>query len=286
MLMLLFTRFCEKLNTKRPLIVFVAICVLGDARPFVDPSQDVQASILSSPIVLVDAQQKMDYRLRLWDLRLISYDKNIEIPKAIQKEKKSNHVFHPSPSLQPSPTEYRQLFETLKLKNKRSATIKDFKKRLTTGRLRYERVAEMTGVPWYVVGIIHYLEYTNNFDVHFHTGAPLNDGMIWEESAANTLQQHGLDKVSSWTLEETLYRLERYNGLGYRNRGIYSPYLWGGSTHYIRGKFSAKGNFNSDRTYKQIGAAVLLKFALPKDILNSVSWHQTDSPQKTVGTSG
>ena len=52
-----------------------------------------------------------------------------------------------------------------------------------------------------------------------------------------------------------LDRLERYNGLGYRNRGLPSPYLWSLSGHYERGKFVADGKFDSEAESKQCGGA-------------------------------
>jgi hypothetical protein len=53
--------------------------------------------------------------------------------------------------------------------------------------------------------------------------------------------------------------MERYNGFGYRPKGIHSPYLWSFSNHYTKGKFTADGHFDGDAVSKQIGAAVLLR---------------------------
>jgi cell wall-associated NlpC family hydrolase len=58
-----------------------------------------------------------------------------------------------------------------------------------------------------------------------------------------------------------LYKLEEYNGFGYRNLrpAIASPYLWSFSNHYARGKFVADGRFSPTAVSQQCGAAVLLK---------------------------
>jgi lysozyme family protein len=56
-----------------------------------------------------------------------------------------------------------------------------------------------------------------------------------------------------------LYRLEAYNGLGYRSYGVASPYLWSFSNHYDRGKFVSDGKWSSTARSQQCGAAVMLK---------------------------
>ncbi|MBX4390438.1 hypothetical protein K4H03_30615, partial [Mycobacterium tuberculosis] len=78
----------------------------------------------------------------------------------------------------------------------------------------------------------HGLEASFNFRAHFHNGdfpltartrqvpagrptrwLPPSD---WELSAQDALRLLGYTNQSDWTLERTLFRLEAYNGLGYR----------------------------------------------------------------------
>lgn len=56
-----------------------------------------------------------------------------------------------------------------------------------------------------------------------------------------------------------LYRLEGFNGFGYRSRGVATPYLWSFSNHYDRGKFVADGHWSADARSHQCGSALLLK---------------------------
>jgi lysozyme family protein len=56
-----------------------------------------------------------------------------------------------------------------------------------------------------------------------------------------------------------LYHWESYNGFGYRNRDIPSPYLWSFSDLYDTGLYVADGVFDPAVRSKQCGAAVLLK---------------------------
>ena len=67
--------------------------------------------------------------------------------------------------------------------------------------------------------------------------------------------------LKKWTLAATLFKLEGFNGLGYRTRHpeVLSPYLWSFSNHYTKGKFVADGKFDPSAASKQCGAAVILK---------------------------
>ena len=58
-----------------------------------------------------------------------------------------------------------------------------------------------------------------------------------------------------------LYKLEAYNGWGYRDHhpDVNSPYLWSFSNHYKSGKYVADGTFSATAVSAQCGAAVLLK---------------------------
>ena len=56
-----------------------------------------------------------------------------------------------------------------------------------------------------------------------------------------------------------LFKMEQFNGFGYRVKGINSPYLWSFSNHYTKGKFTRDGFFDPNAVSKQIGAAVLLR---------------------------
>jgi lysozyme family protein len=43
---------------------------------------------------------------------------------------------------------------------------------------RYIKVAEETGVPWYVIAIIHGMEANFDFSTHLHNGDSLNDRTV------------------------------------------------------------------------------------------------------------
>jgi lysozyme family protein len=61
--------------------------------------------------------------------------------------------------------------------------------------------------------------------------------------------------------------LERSNGLGYQKRGLFSPYLWGGTTLYERGKF-AGGVWDPNAVNAQVGAVALLRRLQDKNVID------------------
>lgn len=151
------------------------------------------------------------------------------------------------------------------------------------GKARYQSVEASSGVPWWFVGVLHMLEASGDFSRHIHNGDPLtartvhvpagrpvagnppfswefstNDAMTWKEWTPDTVRRLP-DGSADWTLPTVLWRLEGWNGFGYRNKGVRSPYLWAGCNLEQPGRYVADGSWNPDTWSKQIGAAVLLK---------------------------
>jgi lysozyme family protein len=146
--------------------------------------------------------------------------------------------------------------------------------KLNANRARYEQVARRFGnMPWYFVGIIHGMEAGFRFDRHLHNGDPLtartvrvprgrpagNPPFTWEASAQDALADEGFGAVTDWSDPNLLYLWERYNGLGYRFKGLRTPYLWSYSNLYSKGRYVADGVFDPNAESKQCGAAVMLK---------------------------
>ena len=169
--------------------------------------------------------------------------------------------------------EYVELFKEALITSPLDAST--IARRIVAHRLRYDVVQAATGVPWYVVGIIHSLESDLDFTTHLFNGDPLtartvnepagrpHDGeppFDWEFAAIRALQYDHLDLWTAWDVPGICFCLEKYNGFGYRGHGINSPYLWAGSDMYCRGKFNEDGHFDPDEKSAEIGGAVLLKY--------------------------
>lgn len=158
----------------------------------------------------------------------------------------------------------------------RLAAVDRMVDRIVANKPRYEPVSAATGVPWYVIGLIHGLEAGFSFNAHLHNGDPLtartyqqpegrpvsgSPPFTWEESALDALAYDHLTGWGDWDLVGTLYKLEAFNGMGYRHLSppIPSPYLWAGSNQYAQGKFTSDGHYDPSAVSQQIGAATALK---------------------------
>jgi lysozyme family protein len=172
--------------------------------------------------------------------------------------------------------EYSLLYESCLIRPKRKAAVDRVVRRLASNRPRYEKVAKALKMPWYVVAVIHTLEAGGDFTCHLHNGDPLNartthvpagrpkagrPPFTWEASAIDALTYQGFGNWKDWSVPGALYKLEGYNGWGYRDHhpGVKSPYLWSFSNHYTKGKYVTDGRFSPTAVSQQIGAAVLLK---------------------------
>lgn len=171
--------------------------------------------------------------------------------------------------------EYNDLFASLQINPQKISEINATAKRITDNRSRYEQVSALLNIPWYFIGIVHTMEASGNFTKHLHNGDPLKAKTVqvpkgrpkvgippftWEESAMDALEYEGYKNATGWNPSAFLFRFERYNGFGYRNKyAINSPYLWSYSQHYSKGKYTVDGSFDPKAVSKQIGAAILLK---------------------------
>jgi len=147
-------------------------------------------------------------------------------------------------------------------------------KRLHDGQAIYEEVGTQLTIPWLFVGITHGMECSFNFRCHMHNGDPLKGRTVnvpsgrptsceppftWAQSATDALIYMGYHEVSDWSPTHMLYLFERYNGMGYRRRGVPTPYLWSFSNLYEKGKFVADGRYDAQAVSRQCGAALLLQ---------------------------
>ena len=172
---------------------------------------------------------------------------------------------------------YQQLYETMVVNPNKVSKAKGLADKIISNKERYLQVEAATKVPWYIIGVIHYRESSNSFTRHLHNGDPLaaktfhvpagrplkgNPPFTWEESAIDALKLTGLTAVTDWSIENMLTRLEKYNGLGYKKKGLPSPYVWSWSNNYKAGKYVADGKFDPNVVDAQCGVAVLLKYLI------------------------
>lgn len=138
-------------------------------------------------------------------------------------------------------------------------------------RARYEIVSAPTSVPWFVIAVIHEREASQSWAANLAQGDPWNAVSVhvpkgqgpfgsWEAAAVNALTRsppyaaHWAD----WSIGGALTLLEQYNGLGYAQRGVPSPYVWASTDQYKSGKYIADGHYDPNAIDHQLGCAALL----------------------------
>jgi lysozyme family protein len=153
---------------------------------------------------------------------------------------------------------------------------------LLTHQQRYQTVSSRAhGVPWAMIGVIHAMEGGFNFAGHLHNGDPLisrtkngprhrpqtgTPPFVWEDSAVDALTVDGLVGVTDWSVPHLRYLLEKYNGFGYRRKGLPTPYRWSFANLYVKDKYVADGRFDPDAVSKQGGAAVMLQGLMKRGV--------------------
>jgi lysozyme family protein len=173
-------------------------------------------------------------------------------------------------------SEYAALWRCMQIRPERVAQVDAIARRLLATKQRYLGVASRIGAPWFLIAALHERESGANFNAHLHEGSPLTARTLhvprgrpispdppysWETSAidALTTPPYELNKVAQWSVERVCYEAERYNGFGYRRRGIRSPYVWSFSNNYAAGKYVRDGQFSVGAIDGQCGVMPIIK---------------------------
>lgn len=177
--------------------------------------------------------------------------------------------------------EYQGLFDTCIIKSEKAVEIDQQIDIMVDNKARYESVANKVNVPWYFISIIHFMEGSLSFKTHLHNGDPLTKKTVkvpkgrpltgeppfeWEVSAEDALMFDHLAPLTNVTVPGLLFAFESFNGFGSRFHGINSPYLWSFSNHYTKGKFVEDHVFDPEAVSLQIGAAVLLRRIMERQL--------------------
>ncbi|MGY2052168.1 peptidoglycan-binding protein [Methylobacterium sp. JK268] len=178
---------------------------------------------------------------------------------------------------------YKTLWTSLTIRPDRLAEAEKQAARILQGKASYQAVEARTGVPWWFVGLCHYREANLNFGRYLGNGQPLGQvttivpkgrgpftgPAAFLDGAVDALKLQGFAGAKDWSIARVLYRLEGFNGYGYRFRGVNSPYLWGGSTAYgppaPGGKYIRDHVFDPTVVDTQLGTAVILRAMADKD---------------------
>jgi lysozyme family protein len=173
---------------------------------------------------------------------------------------------------------YRKAFELCRIDAGYESAVRASTNLVLKGKDRYLEVERATGVPWFVIGAIHFKEATCNWKSVLHNGeqivgtgrkttiVPIGRGPFdtWQEAAIDAMKGESLGKIKDWELGAMLMACEKYNGWGYQTgagKAENSPYLWARSNiNDDFGKYVRDGVFDPNATtQKTTGLAVILK---------------------------
>ena len=173
--------------------------------------------------------------------------------------------------------EYQNLWDTMHI-IRDDHELQRLSDKLKLSEVMYKKVQDATGVPWQMVAVIHVRE-AGEQDIGrwlcvLHDGekiigtgrktrdVPAGRGPFydWVSAAVDALRIQGFLGITEWYIARVLWALEPYNGYGYRNKGLRSPYLWASTNHQQLGKYVADRVFDPNVMDSQIGCAALLKY--------------------------
>jgi lysozyme family protein len=143
--------------------------------------------------------------------------------------------------------------------------------RPVAAKQRYLAVSARTGVPWFVIAVIHQRECSQSWAGSIAQGDPWDRKSThvpagrgpfksWEDAAVDALANCApyAARNKDWSIGGILTLLEQYNGLGYASRGLASPYIWSGTDQYVSGKYVADHVFDPKAVDRQLGCAGLI----------------------------
>jgi lysozyme family protein len=149
---------------------------------------------------------------------------------------------------------------------------------LVDAKARYQAVETRTGVPWFVIAVIHERECSQNWKGSLAQGDPWDKVSVhvpagrgpfpsWQACAVDALVNCApfAARNKDWSAGGILTLLESYNGLGYFHKGLPSPYIWSGTDQYKSGKYVRDGVFDASAIDVQLGCAGLLRAMMALD---------------------
>lgn len=168
----------------------------------------------------------------------------------------------------------------------RLAEVKVVAGKLTAlpAKARYQAIEATTGVPWFIVAVIHEREaggpphwdrqlgqgdQLNQVSRHVPRGRgpflnhpndpPLQDAFYRGAVDALTNCAPQAARWKDWTVGGALTLLELYNGTGHDDyHHEPSPYDWGATNQEERGKYTGDGKFDATVWDTQVGCAAML----------------------------
>jgi lysozyme family protein len=175
--------------------------------------------------------------------------------------------------------DYSQVYSRLQLAPEKISQTDNLIGQITTNKGRYQRVEANTGIPWWLVGVIHASAHSNQVDpnqVSFDTdldGQPIEGE--WEQKISETL----LPIANNWRSlpsnnpSTTLQKIDQFNGNQEQD-----PRVWAGTDQYSRGDYDEKGGWQSNDVAQGVGGVALYKRMVDNGVISPSGDEGTDTP--------
>lgn len=172
----------------------------------------------------------------------------------------------------------KKRWDNMHISSAKGPVFKAVADRLLFNKARYQAVSEALAkkgytIPWEFIAVTHIRESNGDWNTYLGNGQSLKKKTTivpkgrgpfatWEEGAIDALVNAPpyAAKNKDWSIGGMLAKLEEYNGLGYKNKGVPSPYIWAGTDQYSKGKYVRDGVYDPNHVDTQLGCAGLLKF--------------------------
>ena len=137
-----------------------------------------------------------------------------------------------------------------------------FKEHYAANYDKYQALAKSTGYPAELIAALHWRESSGDFSKNLQEGGSLAKYGSFENSTKKALSS-SYGKIDPNDVQTWLNYAEHYNGMGYTNNNYgASPYVWAGTSKYKSGKYVRDHVYDANTVDKQIGVAMMIKYAL------------------------
>jgi lysozyme family protein len=139
----------------------------------------------------------------------------------------------------------------------------------------YQEIEKICKLPAWAIAGIHFREASFDFKAGLCNGEPWNKKTTlvpknvgpfksWSEAAIYALQTSHLEKYNFTKIEQILDFCEAFNGLGYKKRGMPSPYIFGATNVQTPGRYVADHVFDPKSISKRPGVAAIALHFVPR----------------------
>ena len=167
-----------------------------------------------------------------------------------------------------------RLWNTIEVRPQYQKQVSAASDMVMNGIGKYREVQDTVNIPWQIIGVIDKMEGNCDPLAVLHNGerivgtnrkttlVPAGRGPFtsWSDAAIDAIGLEGMRPAGfRFDVANALYYLTSYNGWGYENKGINTPYLWSYTNHYSKGKYVSDGKYDANAVSKQCGAVPILK---------------------------